>query len=60
VRWTLDETTLQTEAGYSNWNGWELQGKPVLSLIRGTVVLQDGALKVGPGHGTHLPRGRLD
>jgi len=50
---------LQTEAGYSNWNGWELQGKPVLSLIRGTVVLQDGALKVGPGHGTHLPRGRL-
>lgn len=60
VRWTLDETTLQTEAGYSNWNGWELQGKPVLSLIRGTVVLQDGTLNVEPGHGTYLPRGRLD
>jgi len=60
IRWTLDETTLQTEAGYSNWNGWELQGKPVLSLIRGTVVLEDGTLKVAPGHGTHLPRGRLD
>jgi dihydropyrimidinase len=60
ITWTLDETTLQTEAGYSNWNGWELRGKPVLSLIRGTVVLEDGKLNVGPGHGTHLPRGRLD
>jgi dihydropyrimidinase len=60
IRWTLDESTLETEAGYSNWNGWELQGKPVLSLIRGTVVLEDGKLNVNPGHGTHLPRGRLD
>jgi dihydroorotase-like cyclic amidohydrolase len=60
VHWVLDETTLQTEAGYSNWNGWELQGKPVLSLIRGTIVLEDGRLMVGPGHGTHLPRGRLN
>lgn len=60
VRWTLDESTLQTEAGYSNWHGWELQGKPVLSLIRGAIVLEDGVLKVGPGHGVHLPRGRLD
>ena len=60
VRWALDETTLQTEAGSSNWNGWELQGKPVLSLIRGTVVLEGGELKVGPGHGSYLPRGRLD
>jgi len=59
IRWTLDETTLQTEAGYSNWNGWELQGKPVLSLIRGKVVLQDGTLNVEPGYGRHLPRGRL-
>jgi dihydropyrimidinase len=60
VRWTLDESTLQTEAGYSNWHGWELQGKPVLSLIRGTVVLENGRLNVGPGHGSYLPRARLD
>lgn len=60
IRWTLDEATLQTEAGYSNWHGWELQGKPVLSLIRGTVVLEDGQLRVGPAYGRYLPRGRLD
>ena len=59
ARWTLDETTLQTEAGYSNWNGWEFQGKPVLSLIRGAVVLEDGQLKAGPGNGRYVPRGRL-
>jgi dihydropyrimidinase len=51
---------LQTEAGYSNWNGWELQGKPILSLIRGRIVLEDGQLRAGPGNGRHIPRGRLD
>ena len=59
ARWTLDESTLQTEAGYSNWNGWDFQGKPVLSLIRGEVVLEDGQLKAGPGNGKYVPRGRL-
>jgi len=31
----------------------------VLSLIRGSVVLEDGQLKAGPGNGKYVPRGRL-
>ena len=56
VRWTLDERTLHSEAGYSNWHGWELQGKPVLSLLRGRTLLDGDQLRVEPGHGTYLPR----
>jgi dihydropyrimidinase len=56
VRWRLDGSALQSNAGYSNWDGWEIQGKPVLSLLRGRILLQDGDLKLGPGAGRHLPR----
>jgi D-hydantoinase len=56
IRWTLDERQLHSEVGYSNWHGWELQGKPVLSLIRGQVVLDGDALRVEPGYGRYLPR----
>ena len=57
ARWRLDERQLHSEAGYSNWNGWELQGKPVLSLLRGRVLLDGDRLYVEPGYGSYLPRG---
>jgi dihydroorotase-like cyclic amidohydrolase len=56
VSWRLDERQLHSEAGYSNWHGWELQGKPVLSLLRGQVLLEGDQLRVEPGYGSHLPR----
>jgi dihydropyrimidinase len=56
VHWRLDEQLLHSETGYSNWNGWELQGKPVLSLSRGKVLLDGDQLRVEPGHGRYLPR----
>jgi dihydropyrimidinase len=56
ARWQLDERGLHSEVGYSNWNGWELQGKPVLSLVRGRVVLDGDELRTEPGYGRFLPR----
>ncbi len=56
VRWRIDGSKIQSRAGYSNWDSWEVQGKPVLSLLRGRVLLEDGELRVGPGSGRYLPR----
>jgi D-hydantoinase len=56
VRWRLDERQLHSEAGYSNWNGRELQGKPILSLLRGQILLDGDHLCVEPGFGSYLPR----
>jgi dihydropyrimidinase len=56
IRWALDGSQIQSEAGYSNWDGWDFQGKPVLSLLRGQVLLEDGQLRAGPGNGAYLPR----
>src|SRR5207248_8815015 len=39
VTWRIDQQRLQSEAGYSNWHGWPVRGKPVLSLLRGSVLL---------------------
>jgi len=42
-----------------NWNVWEFQGRPILSLIRGSVVLEGGQLKAVLGHRKDVPHGRL-
>jgi dihydropyrimidinase len=56
IRWRLDGSKVQSEAGYSNWDGWELQGKPVLSFLRGQILLDGDHLREGPGYGRYLPR----
>jgi dihydropyrimidinase len=56
ARWTIDERRLHSEVGYSNYHGWELRGKPLLSLLRGQVLLDGDELRVEPGYGRYLPR----
>ncbi|MEE8443544.1 MAG: amidohydrolase family protein [Dehalococcoidia bacterium] len=41
---------------YSIWEGWEIQGWPVTTILRGKVVLEDGKLQGGPGDGQLIPR----
>ncbi|MEE9198275.1 MAG: amidohydrolase family protein, partial [Dehalococcoidia bacterium] len=44
---------------YSPWEGWEIQGWPVMTILRGQVVVEDGKLLASPGQGRLLPR-RID
>lgn len=48
------------DAGYTLYEGRTVQGWPVMTLIRGQVVLEDGELKVSPGFGRFLARPRVD
>jgi dihydropyrimidinase len=41
---------------YSLWEGWETQGWPILTMLRGEVIVEDGRLKARPGAGRYLPR----
>jgi allantoinase len=56
TRWSVDERRLHSEVGYSNYHGWEMQGRPILSLLRGQVLLDGDELRVQPGYGRYLPR----
>jgi dihydroorotase-like cyclic amidohydrolase len=49
-----------SSAGYTIYDGWELKGKVLHTIVRGTSVLQDGKLvDAAIGHGKYLHR-KLD
>ena len=47
---------LLTACGWSPYDGWELKGAPVTSVIRGEVVLDDGVVHSKQGYGRYVPR----
>ncbi|WP_431285887.1 amidohydrolase family protein [Humitalea sp. 24SJ18S-53] len=64
ARWTVTRDSVVSSAGYSIYEGWELTGRVIHTLVRGRFVLRDGAFDdaaVGTGqyvrrrltHGTH-------
>lgn len=56
-RITLED--LHHESDYSPWEGWEVRGWPVATVLRGKVVVEEGKLFGSPDDGRWLPR-RLD
>ena len=41
---------------YSIWDGFDIEGWPVMTIIRGAVAVEDGELKVGLGTGRFVQR----
>lgn len=56
ARRTLTHSLLQDGADYTPYEGIEVAGWPVLTMVRGQIVVRDGALQGTKGFGTHLPR----
>jgi dihydropyrimidinase len=46
---------LYTRADYSNYEGWEFEGWPTLTLVRGKVVMKDGKIEGDAGFGRFVP-----
>ena len=49
-----------TKSDYSLFEGWKIKGVPVLSLLRGQVLLQDGRLMQNRGCGRYIERQPFD
>jgi dihydropyrimidinase len=58
-RWTITIDDLHHDGDYSPWEGWEVIGRPVTTILRGKVVVDDGQLLGAPTDGQWLRR-RLD
>lgn len=56
-RRTIDGARMQSLAGYSVYDGWQVQGWPRFVLRRGQIVLADGEITARPGEGQWLRRG---
>lgn len=58
ARWTITAAEMHS-VDYSLWEGWTVQGRPVMTFLRGHPMLRDGVLGAGPGTGRHLASGPL-
>ena len=54
--WRVSREDLHSKSGYSAYEGWTLRGKVERTIIRGEVVVEDGALRQSPGYGEYLAR----
>lgn len=54
---TVRHEELGSYSDYSLYDGWELKGWPVRTIVRGTTVMQDGRIVGPPGLGRYLRRG---
>ncbi len=41
------DTNLHSDVSYSNWDGWEVRGFPVTTILRGNVMIDNGKF-IGP------------
>ena len=55
-RVTLTATELHSNIDHSTYEGTEVQGYPVVTISRGEVLVEDGALQVEPGRGRFVER----
>ena len=52
-RLSLDDLHLED---YSIWEGWQIRGWPVTTVLRGKLMVEDGKLVGGPSDGVLVPR----
>lgn len=45
-----------TISNYCPYEGWDIQGWPVLTMLRGNIIVRDGEMLAGPGTGRYIPR----
>ena len=56
---TVRASEFCSHADYSLYEGWQLKGWPVMTMVRGEIVAQDGRVLGRQGHGRFLPRRRV-
>jgi dihydropyrimidinase len=55
-RTTLSQSNQHGGADYTPYEGLQVTGWPVTTMVRGRVIVRDGRLQGGLSHGKHIPR----
>ena len=55
---TISQSMLHHGADYTPYEGFRVTGWPVTTIVRGQVVVENGALQDAPRHGRHIARQR--
>jgi len=57
---TMSAESHHMNVDYSAYEGWKTKGKTKTVLMRGTVAVEDGELKVKPGYGAYVKRNKVN
>jgi dihydroorotase-like cyclic amidohydrolase len=55
---TISKEQGYSKCGYNPFEGWKIKGVPLYTLVRGTVVMEDGKVIGKPGYGQFVPISR--
>jgi dihydropyrimidinase len=59
IKKTIQLDDLHHDSDYSIWEGWEVQGWPVMTILRGKIVVDKGQLQGDPSDGQFVKRKML-
>jgi dihydroorotase-like cyclic amidohydrolase len=51
----LTEKDMYSRTGFTSWEGMEVSGVPVYTIVRGQVVMENGKIAASPGCGRFVP-----
>jgi dihydroorotase-like cyclic amidohydrolase len=51
---TITNEGMYSKPGWSAYEGWKVRGRPVLTMLRGTVIARDGKVVGEPGFGRYI------
>lgn len=54
--YTVDAAASPSHCDYSVYDGWTMRGAPVLTMVRGRIVMREGGIVADAGWGTYLSR----
>ncbi len=46
---------MHTRSGHTSWDGMRVTGMPVATIVRGSIIMEDGAIRGEPGYGRFTP-----
>lgn len=55
-QWTIKNETIVSKAGWSPYDGTKIKGKPLYTLVRGNIVVENGRIVGEPGVGSPVKR----
>ena len=53
---TWSASMAPSNADWSIYEGWKFKGWPVLTILRGKVIMENGKIVEEPGYGKYIPR----
>jgi len=59
ARRRIDGSRMRSRAGYSVYDGWDVQGWPAITISRGELVWERDEIRGSPGRGRWIPRDPL-